>query len=85
MPLALTLASEDDLHELMALKDETSARLTKDFGAGHWTSVATERGTLHEMRTGRMYVAWKRGRMQWRFPRMATTSLSRAMPSTPTP
>jgi GNAT superfamily N-acetyltransferase len=61
--LALELATEADVAEIVKLKDTTSARLTKEFGPGHWTGCATERGTLFDMRTGKFYVARRRGRI----------------------
>ena len=61
--VTLTLATEADVAGIVALKDTTSARLTSDFGPGHWTGCATERGVLNEMRTGRMYVARQRGQV----------------------
>jgi GNAT superfamily N-acetyltransferase len=48
--LAFDLAHEDDAGAITAVRVRSSEHLTAEFGRGHWSSVATERGILQALR-----------------------------------
>jgi GNAT superfamily N-acetyltransferase len=55
--LAFSLAAEADAPELAAMRTRVAARLTEQFGTGHWSSAVTERGVLRGIRGSRVLVA----------------------------
>lgn len=56
-----SLANESDAAEITALRVATSHALTEEFGRGHWSSEATERGVLAAMRQSQLWIA-RRGK-----------------------
>jgi GNAT superfamily N-acetyltransferase len=57
MRVKLKEAAEKDVLKIAALRSATADTLTKHFGAGHWSSVATERGVRFDMRNSKVLVA----------------------------
>lgn len=57
MKLRFTTARDEDVPAILALHAAVAARLTEQFGRGHWSQVGTERGVRHAMRTTRYVVA----------------------------
>lgn len=55
--LTFTLARPDDAAEVAALRWAVAERLTRDFGPGHWSAAATERGVLNDLRVSTVLVA----------------------------
>jgi GNAT superfamily N-acetyltransferase len=51
------LARPDDAAVIAAIRVRAAEDLTERFGAGHWSSLATERSVLSGMKTGRVLVA----------------------------
>lgn len=56
-PLVFSPAESGDAREIAALRTAVAERLTRDFGQGHWSVVATEPGVLQHLRTSRVLVA----------------------------
>ena len=56
-PLVLVPAEAGDAEEIAALRTAVAERLTRDFGRGHWSVVATERGVLQQLKTSVVLVA----------------------------
>ena len=54
-------ARESDAAEITALRVATAHALTQEFGRGHWSSEATERGVLAAMGQAQLWVARRRG------------------------
>jgi GNAT superfamily N-acetyltransferase len=59
--LRFAMANEADAAEIAALRTAAAQRLTEDFGRGHWSGAATEKGVLRAIRSSRVLVA-RRGR-----------------------
>jgi GNAT superfamily N-acetyltransferase len=57
MSIRLEPATADDVPALVALHAAVAQDLTARFGRGHWSSSASERGVLFQMKTGRVFVA----------------------------
>ena len=53
----LVPADAGDAEDIAALRTAVAERLTRDFGRGHWSVVATGRGVLHQIRNSRVLVA----------------------------
>jgi GNAT superfamily N-acetyltransferase len=62
MPLTLQLATFDDIPDVVALRNATSAHLTAQYGTGPWSSGSTEKGVLFAMKTAKIYIARDSGR-----------------------
>jgi ribosomal protein S18 acetylase RimI-like enzyme len=56
-PLSIALATAADAPALAALHTAVAERLTRDFGRGHWSSAATEKGVLRDLEHSRVLVA----------------------------
>jgi len=58
-PLELTFgtARESDAAGVAAVRSAAAERLTEEFGGGHWSGLASERGVLSAMRSSRVLVA----------------------------
>jgi GNAT superfamily N-acetyltransferase len=56
-PLVFAPAEASDAEDIAALRTAVAERLTRDFGQGHWSVVATGRGVLHQIRNSRVLVA----------------------------
>lgn len=54
--LTLTLATPDDVTAISVLRSACAARLTADFGKGHWSGDVSERAVTSGMRDGRVYL-----------------------------
>src|ERR1700722_17260258 len=61
MRLVFSIAEASDAPELAALQTAASEDLTRRYGHGFWSSVATERGVLAGMRHSRVLTA-RRGK-----------------------
>jgi GNAT superfamily N-acetyltransferase len=74
MRVALAIAKPKDAPELAALHAAVAARLTVEFGDGHWSNAPSERAVLFGMRRSTVYLARNRGRI------IATLTLSTRKP-----
>jgi GNAT superfamily N-acetyltransferase len=63
MRRSITLATEDDVADLVALHGAVAQDLTRRHGSGHWSFMATERGVLRSIRTNRVLLARNRSRI----------------------
>jgi len=63
MKLTLEEATTGDAPALAKLRTAVAERLTLDFGHGHWSSKASEKGVLFSMRTSRVFVARRGGKI----------------------
>lgn len=52
-----------DVPALVSIHNDVAADLTTRFGKGHWSSVATERGTAHSLEHAKVRVGRSRGRI----------------------
>jgi GNAT superfamily N-acetyltransferase len=59
----LVAATPADAPEIAILRIAVALDLTRRYGKGHWSSVATERGVLNDLRTGSVLIARSRGRL----------------------
>ncbi len=59
MAIKFSIATPDDAPELVVLHTAAAANLTKRFGHGFWSSAATERGVVANMRHARVLIARK--------------------------
>ena len=57
IPGGLTIAAAEDAAAIAALRNAVASELTKRFGTGHWSSLATERGVRSSMKREAVYVA----------------------------
>jgi GNAT superfamily N-acetyltransferase len=55
--LTFAQARPDDAAEVAALRLAVAERLTRDFGQGHWSAAATERGVLNDLKVSKVLVA----------------------------
>lgn len=53
----------DDAPALAALRAAVAEHLTEKFGKGHWSNSGTERGVLHNLKTSRILVVRRRGKI----------------------
>ena len=53
----IELASREHVTAIAAIRVRAAEDLTERFGAGHWSSLATERSVLAGMRTNRVVIA----------------------------
>jgi GNAT superfamily N-acetyltransferase len=56
-------AVDSDVSDIAALRSAVADTLTKRFGAGKWSGVATERGVRFDMRNSKVFVARNKGRL----------------------
>jgi GNAT superfamily N-acetyltransferase len=61
--LTFDMASEADAEALARLRTAVADRLTQQYGQGHWSLIATEKGVIHGMKDARVLVARSGGRM----------------------
>jgi GNAT superfamily N-acetyltransferase len=61
MDLSFAFGVDADAPALAVLRTAVAERLTRDFGAGHWSSPVTERGVLQSLRGARVIVARRGG------------------------
>jgi len=57
MPTSIELATPRDAAAIAAVRVRAAEDLTERFGAGHWSSLPSERSVILGMRTGRVLVA----------------------------
>jgi GNAT superfamily N-acetyltransferase len=62
MPLRLELAAEADAPDIVILRTQVAAKLTAQYGQGHWSGIATEKGVLFDLRNSKVWIARRRGR-----------------------
>jgi len=62
MPGTLTIAGEDDVDAIVALRNAVADDLTAKHDIGHWSSQATERGIRAEMKRSSIYLLRENGR-----------------------
>ena len=62
MPGALTIAGENDVGAVVALRNAVADDLTAKHGIGHWSSQATERGIRADMKRSSFYLVRDEGR-----------------------
>ena len=60
--LSFALATPADAGDVVAVRVAAARDLTERFGRGHWSSEASERGVLSEMRISQVWLA-RRGRV----------------------
>lgn len=70
-PLRIVLATPADIPAIVAVRDSAAARLTTDFGSGHWSGCTSERSVELGLRHGKLVLA-KRGRKLLGTLRLAT-------------
>lgn len=63
MALTIAEATTDDALAIAAVRSRAADALTKEFGEGHWSAPATEKGVLFSMRYARVLVAKQAGRI----------------------
>lgn len=62
--LTFAIATPADAGEIAALRNKAAARLTKDYGQGHWSSETSEKGVLLGIsNTSRVVLARSRGKI----------------------
>lgn len=59
----LSAATPSDAPEIAALRTAVAEHLTRRYGKGHWSSGATEKGVLADLRTGSLWIGRRRGRL----------------------
>lgn len=57
MDLSFATASDDDEVDVTRLRAAVAEDLTRRFGHGHWSSVATEKAVLRDIRTSHVLLA----------------------------
>lgn len=57
VPIALQVATENDVADLVSLRAAVNHRLASQYGKGYWTPGVTDKGVLFAMRTSTVYVA----------------------------
>lgn len=63
MPLVIELATPDDASAIAAIRVRAADDLTERHGAGHWSSLATERSVLAGFKTSKPVVARAGGKV----------------------
>ena len=63
MRVKLREAAEGDVLDIVALRSATADKLTKRFGVGHWSGIATEKGVRYDMRNSKVLVAHRKSRL----------------------
>jgi GNAT superfamily N-acetyltransferase len=63
MRVKLREAADTDALNIAELRSAVAETLTRHFGAGHWSRVATERGVRSEMDESKVFVAQHKGRL----------------------
>ena len=63
MRVKLREAADGDVLGIAELRSAAADTLTKRFGAGDWSGIATERGVRFDMRNSKVFVAHYKGRL----------------------
>jgi GNAT superfamily N-acetyltransferase len=58
MELVFTIAVDDDVDAIARLRAAVAADLTRRYGHGHWSAVATEKAVLRDITTSQVLLAW---------------------------
>src|SRR5688500_8803134 len=58
MDLSFTIAGDDDVAAVAVLRAAVAADLTRRYGHGHWSAVATEKSVLRDIRTSQVLLAY---------------------------
>ncbi len=74
MPIRLEVATPEDADALAELRNQVPGGLTRLQGRGHWSSTVTRRGILHRMRSAKVFLVRRRGRV------IVTLALTRTKP-----
>ena len=74
MRLKLQVAASEDVSDLVSLRTAVNQHLISQYGKGHWAAGLTEKGVLFAIRTSKVYIARRRGRL------IATLALSTKKP-----
>lgn len=61
MVLSFSIATESDAAAIAVLRAAVAARLTDEYGHGHWSSEATEKGVLRGIQSSRVLTARSHG------------------------
>jgi len=57
MRVKLREAADGDVSKIAGLRSAVASALTKRFGAGNWSGIATERGVLSDLGNSKVFVA----------------------------
>jgi ribosomal protein S18 acetylase RimI-like enzyme len=57
MELSFAIATDDDVAAITLLRAAVAADLTRRYGAGHWSCVATEKAVLRDIKTSQVLLA----------------------------
>jgi GNAT superfamily N-acetyltransferase len=63
MRVKLREAADRDVSKIAELRSAAAYVLTKRFGAGHWSGMATGRGVRFDMRNSKVFVAYHKSRL----------------------
>jgi GNAT superfamily N-acetyltransferase len=63
MRVKLREAADGDVFKIAELRSAAADTLTKRFGPGHWSGIATERGVRFDMRNSKVFVAHHKSRL----------------------
>jgi GNAT superfamily N-acetyltransferase len=63
MLVKLRKAQDADAVGIAELRSAAAEALTRQFGTGHWSGIATEKGVRRDMRNSRVFVASNKGRL----------------------
>jgi len=68
MRIKAEIAKADDALDIVALRTAVAGRLTTQYGPGHWSGIATEKGVLFDLRNSAVFVVRRRGQLiaTWR-------------------
>ena len=61
--LSFSDATLADVRAMVILHNEVATALTTTFGKGHWSSITTERGTVHSLQHAKVRIGRSRGRI----------------------
>jgi GNAT superfamily N-acetyltransferase len=63
MRVKLSEAADQDVAKIAELRMATAAALTRRFGTGPWSGLATEKGVRFDLRNSKVLVAYHQGRL----------------------
>jgi GNAT superfamily N-acetyltransferase len=63
MDVQLREAAERDASKIAELRSATAGKLTKHFGSGPWSGIATEKGVRFDMRNSKVFAAYHESRL----------------------
>ena len=59
MTLLFTLATPSDVDAVVSLRAAVALDLTRRYGRGHWSSVASDKSVLRDVRTSSVILGWE--------------------------